>query len=48
MVGPGATVLEVAVVMSRMHCPLVAVVDSSAGLLGCVTLDALLKRMCTS
>ena len=48
VVGPGATVLEVAVVMSRMHCPLVAVVDSSAGLPGCVTLDALLTRMFTS
>jgi hypothetical protein len=34
--------------MSRMRCPLVAVVDPSAGLLGCMTLDASLKRMFTS
>jgi hypothetical protein len=31
-----------------MRCPLVAVVDPSASLLGCVTLDALLKQMFTS
>ena len=48
VVGVGATVLEVAAVMSRMRCPLVGVVDPEVGLLGAVTLDALLKRMFTS
>jgi CBS domain-containing protein len=48
VVGAGATVLEVAAVMSRMSCPLVAVVDPPMGLLGVVTMDGLLKRMFTS
>ena len=45
VVDPDATVLEIAALMARSHTPLVAVVDPGAGLLGAVTLDALLDRM---
>jgi CBS domain-containing protein len=45
VVDPGATVLEIAALMARSHTPLVAVVDPETGLLGAVTLDALLDRM---
>lgn len=40
-----ATLLEVAVLMVRNHCPLVAVVDTETGVLGAITLQALLDRM---
>jgi len=42
VVGPNATVLEIAAIMARTHSPLVAVVDRQEGLLGAVTLDALM------
>jgi hypothetical protein len=43
-----ATVVEIAALMLRTRCPLVAVADRSVGLLGAVTLDTLLKRMFAS
>ena len=45
MVDPDATVLEIAALMARTRSPLVAVVDRTEGLLGAVTLDALLDRL---
>ncbi|MGH3712874.1 MAG: CBS domain-containing protein [Micromonosporaceae bacterium] len=44
VVDPDATVLEIAALMARMRCPLVAVADPT-GLLGAVTLDGLLERV---
>jgi predicted transcriptional regulator len=44
VVGPDATVLEVAALMARARSPLVAVVDAQE-MLGAITLDALLDRM---
>ncbi len=48
VVDPEATVLEIASLMARAPSPLVAVVDRHRGLLGAVTLDALLDRMLAS
>jgi CBS domain-containing protein len=48
VVDPDATVLEIAALMARARSPLVAVVDRDAGLLGAVTLDALLDRLVAS
>lgn len=50
VVDPDATVLEIAALMARANTPLVAVVGEPSGqhetgLLGAVTLDALLDRM---
>ena len=42
-----ATVLEIAALMARARSPLVAVVDRQRGMLGAVTLDALLDRLVT-
>ncbi|GAA1776710.1 CBS domain-containing protein [Luedemannella helvata] len=47
IVGPDATVLEIAALMARTRSPLVAVVDGHTTL-GAVTLDALLDRMLAS
>jgi CBS domain-containing protein len=44
VVDPDATVLEIAALMARARSPLVAVVGN-AGMLGAITLDALLDRM---
>lgn len=40
-----ATVLEVAIVMSRLRAPLVAVVDERGRLTGCITLNGLLTAV---
>lgn len=48
VIGPDATVLEIATMMARTHSPLVAVVDSAEGMLGAITLDALLDRLVVS
>lgn len=48
VVSARATALEIAGMMSRTGCPLVAVVDRSVGLLGAVTLDSLLNRLFAS
>jgi CBS domain-containing protein len=48
VVEPDATVLEIAALMARARSPLVAVVDRDAGLLGAITLDALLDRLVAS
>jgi CBS domain-containing protein len=48
VVDPDATVLEIAALMARARSPLVAVVDRKEGLLGAVTLDALLDRLVAS
>jgi len=45
VVEPVATVLELAAVMVRSHCPLAAVADTDGTLTGVVTLDGLLDRM---
>lgn len=45
MVGPDATVLEIAALMARTHTPVVAVVDPAEGMLGAITLDALMDRL---
>lgn len=45
VVDPDATLLEIATLMARSRSPLVAVVDHDAGMLGAVTLDALLDRL---
>lgn len=45
VVDPDATVLEVAALMARTHSPLVAVVDPEEGLIGAITLDALMDRV---
>jgi hypothetical protein len=42
-----ATVLEIAALMARARSPLVAVVDRQRGMLGAITLDALLDRLVT-
>lgn len=44
VVGVDANLLEIAGLMTRTGCPLVAVVDQAAELLGAVTLDSLLLR----
>ena len=44
VVGPDATVLEVAALMARARSPVVAVVDARE-MVGAITLDALLDRM---
>ncbi|MQA77364.1 MAG: CBS domain-containing protein [Streptosporangiales bacterium] len=44
VVDPDASVLEIAALMARTRCPLVAVVDEDT-VLGAITLDALLDRM---
>jgi CBS domain-containing protein len=48
VVDPDATMLEIAALMARSRSPLVAVVDHREGLLGAVTLDALLDRLVAS
>jgi CBS domain-containing protein len=48
VVDPDATVLEIAALMARARSPLVAVVDRQQGMLGAVTLDALLDRVVAS
>jgi CBS domain-containing protein len=48
VVDPDATVLEIAALMARARSPLVAVVDPQQGMLGAVTLDALLDRLVAS
>lgn len=45
IVGPDATVLEIAAIMARSRSPLVAVAGKDKRLLGAITLDALLDRM---
>jgi CBS domain-containing protein len=45
VVGPVATVLEVAALMARTRTPLVAVVDRERGLLGAITLATLMDRI---
>lgn len=45
VVDAAATVLEVAALMARARCPLVAVVGPDKSLSGVITLDALLDRM---
>ncbi|MBN1171831.1 MAG: CBS domain-containing protein [Micromonosporaceae bacterium] len=45
VVDPNATVLEIAAVMAATATPLVAVLDDRGGLIGAITLDALLDRM---
>lgn len=45
IVPPQATALEVAALMARTRVPLVAVVDPDAGLLGAITLAALMDRI---
>jgi CBS domain-containing protein len=47
VVDPDATVLEIAALMARARSPLVAVVDRNEGMLGAITLDALLDRLVT-
>lgn len=42
---PEATVLEIAALMARTHCPLVAIAARRGPLLGVVTLDALMDRI---
>jgi CBS domain-containing protein len=48
LVEPDATVLEIAALMARTRSPLVAVADGEEGMLGTVTLDALLDRLIQS
>lgn len=45
LVDPDATALEIAATMAACHTPLAAVIDRRNGLLGVITLDALLDRM---
>jgi CBS domain-containing protein len=45
VVGPEATALEIAALMARTRTPLVAVVDPQRGLLGGITLAALMDRI---
>jgi CBS domain-containing protein len=45
MVPLDATLLEMATLMSRLHCPLVAVVDRAGVLVGAVTLNRLLTSL---
>lgn len=48
VVGPAATVLELAALMVQTRCPLAAIVDDDGKLSGVVTLDGLLDRMLAS
>jgi CBS domain-containing protein len=48
VVTPAATVLEIAALMARTRTPLVAVVDPQQGLLGVITLAALMDRIATA
>lgn len=48
VVDAAATALEVAALMARSRCPLVAVVTEDQSLAGVITLDALLDRMLAS
>ncbi|MBA3489365.1 MAG: CBS domain-containing protein [Longispora sp.] len=48
VVGPRATVMEIAALMARTRSPVVAVVEKGAGLLGAITLDVLLDRLVSS
>jgi len=48
VVGPDATVLEIAALMARLRSPLVAVADEDGILAGAITLDALLDRVLAS
>lgn len=48
VVSANATVLEIAALMARSHCPLVAVVDKDGRMTGAVTLDALMDRLLES
>jgi CBS domain-containing protein len=48
VVGPNATVLEIAALMARTRIPLVAVIDGTGVMTGAITLDALLDRMLAS
>lgn len=43
IVDPGATTLEVAAVMARMHSPVVAVVDDDGRVLGAITISRLFE-----
>jgi CBS domain-containing protein len=45
VVGADATVLEIAALMARTHSPVVAVVNPAEGMLGAITLDALMDRL---
>lgn len=45
VVDPDATVLEIAATMAGCRTPLAAVVDRRQGLIGAITLDALLDRV---
>lgn len=45
VVSPDATVLEIAALMARSHCPLVAVIGQDGQLLGMITLDTLMDRI---
>ncbi|MGH3747367.1 MAG: CBS domain-containing protein, partial [Micromonosporaceae bacterium] len=45
VVGPDATVLEVAAMMARSRTPLAAVTSRDQPMIGAITLDALLDRM---
>ena len=45
MVDRGATTLEIAAVMARMHSPLVAVVDEDERVIGAVTVSRLLEHL---
>lgn len=45
VVDPDATSLEIAAVMTRMHSPIVAVVDEDARLLGAVTISRLFEHI---
>ena len=45
VVAEDATLLEVANLMARMHCPLVAVVNASGRLVGGITLNALVASL---
>ncbi|ROT26800.1 CBS domain-containing protein [Micromonospora sp. HM5-17] len=44
-VAPDATLLEVAALMARQRCPLVAVVDGAGTLVGAITLERLLGKL---
>jgi CBS domain-containing protein len=45
VVGPEATLLEIAALMARSRSPLVAVAGRDGAMLGAVTVDALLDRL---
>jgi CBS-domain-containing membrane protein len=48
VVGPEATVLELAALMASSHTPLVVVVDPQLGMIGVVTLATLMDRLVES